>query len=282
MARSKHLGRGINSTHRTSYESEREKDGESRTPMHTLAIEGGFLKRKRSELESDVVSDPLTRLPELPTPPTPLISHTPEVLPAPTHPPWSMNRLKATCLQNIFKEKPLSTDGVVKRYPVVWETCISTNSNSSLSPEIWKKEARSMASVDFVEVRGHISDLCHQASVPFVAKMDAEVNSTSSTDIRRIEAEYMKDVAERRKKAPVDTSLVVDVESMEADTTQSTPANVPIDIPNPSTFTAPPSATTFRPPLTHAMIYKIGNLAHSADVRASQVKAVVSSMIGSH
>ncbi|WMV41908.1 hypothetical protein MTR67_035293 [Solanum verrucosum] len=201
-------GKGINSTHLTSSESEREEDVESRTPIHTLAIEGEFLKRKRLELESKVVRDPLARLPALPTPPTPLISYAPEVLLAPAHPPWSMNRLKATGLWNILKEKPLSTDGVVK------------------------------------------SDLCRRAGVPFVAKMDVEVTSTSSTDIRRIEAEYMKDEAERRKKASVDISLVVDVESMEADTTQSTLENVPVDIPNPSTSTAPPPATTFRPPLT--------------------------------
>ncbi|XP_049391510.1 uncharacterized protein LOC125855902 [Solanum stenotomum] len=54
----------------------------------------------------------------------------------------------------------------------------------------------------------------------------------------------MNDEAEKNR-ASVDTSLVVDVESMEAGHTQSASA---------------------------AMIYKMGNLSHSVDVRASRVE----------
>uniref|UniRef100_M1DXZ1 Integrase core domain containing protein n=1 Tax=Solanum tuberosum TaxID=4113 RepID=M1DXZ1_SOLTU len=59
---------GIDSTHLTSFESEREEVVGSRTPIHTLATEGELLKRKHSKLRSKDVHDPLARLPVLSTP----------------------------------------------------------------------------------------------------------------------------------------------------------------------------------------------------------------------
>ena len=40
-------------------------------------------------------------------------------------------------------------------------------------------------------------------------------------DVRRIEAEYVKDEEDRKKKAPVDSSPVIDVASLEHDPTLS-------------------------------------------------------------
>ncbi|KAG5586221.1 hypothetical protein H5410_046655, partial [Solanum commersonii] len=98
-----------------------------------------------------------------------------------------------------------------------------------------------------------------------------EVSLASSTDIQRIEAKYTKDKVERRRKALVDTSSVVDVEAMEDSATQSTPTNKPSGIPNSSTSTA--HSPVSHPPLTQAMIFKMGNLAYSFDVRVARVEA---------
>ena len=49
--------------------------------------------------------------------------------------------------------------------------------------------------------------------------MDIEVAATSICDIRPIEADYLKDEEERKKKAPVDTSPAIDVEHMEQGST---------------------------------------------------------------
>uniref|UniRef100_M1DE07 Integrase core domain containing protein n=1 Tax=Solanum tuberosum TaxID=4113 RepID=M1DE07_SOLTU len=67
-----------------------------------------------------------------------------------------------------------------------------------------------------------------QAGVPFLAKTDVEVTPASSSDFRRIEVEYIKDESKWRRRTPMDTSLTVDLEAMETDTTLPTLAGEPI------------------------------------------------------
>ncbi|KAH0675860.1 hypothetical protein KY285_023661 [Solanum tuberosum] len=50
---------GINSTHLPSSGSENEEVEGSRTPVHTPTPDGKLLKKRRSELHSKVVHDPL-------------------------------------------------------------------------------------------------------------------------------------------------------------------------------------------------------------------------------
>nr|AAT38736.1 hypothetical protein SDM1_41t00021 [Solanum demissum] len=101
---------------------------------------------------------------------------------------------------------------------------------------------------------------------------------------------YLRDEVDRKRAAPIDTSLVFDGYMLSTKVILTPQASEPICTSGPSTFsthistTAPPLTTSAaaiacRPPITQAMLYKIRHLAHFVDVHASRVVAAVSRMI---
>lgn len=74
--------------------------------------------------------------------------------------------------------------------------------------------------------------------------------------------------------------LVVDTECLEADTTPpalTTTTSGTYVVPSTSNVPLPPSIS--RPLLTHTMLYRMGNLAHLVDVKASRLEANVPTKI---
>ncbi|KAK4721374.1 hypothetical protein R3W88_011607 [Solanum pinnatisectum] len=116
------------------------------------------------------------------------------------------------------------------------------------------------------------TELHRRARVPWDLVNDIEVIPSSSTDIWCIEAEFTRDEVDRRREAPTDISLKVDVDSLPAEAPSPTLASETSGTSAPSSSSKVPDAFSSSSQLakiTQAMILKIGHLAQSADVRAT-------------
>lgn len=89
-----------------------------------------------------------------------------------------------------------------------------------------------------------ITYLYRWGGVPFVDGKDVEITPSSACDIRRIEAEYLQDKAEqKKKKALVDSSSVADVESLEDNPTPPVPTVMASGIPATTSSHVPPTTS---------------------------------------
>uniref|UniRef100_M1DIJ4 Polyprotein protein n=1 Tax=Solanum tuberosum TaxID=4113 RepID=M1DIJ4_SOLTU len=128
-----------------------------------------------------------------------------------------------------------------------------------------------------------ITELCQCAGVPRETTRDIEVTPSSSTNIQHIEAEFTREEVDRRRTSSADISLKVDVDSLPAEAPSPTPTSEPSGTSAPPSSTQVPSASFSSLParITQAMILNMGQLAYSADVRATRLERSIPGMIDS-
>lgn len=92
-----------------------------------------------------------------------------------------------------------------------------------------------------------ITELYRCSRVLREAKKNVEVIPTSFVDLGRIEGEYIKDEAEKKKVSTVDTSSVLDMDTLPVEAhwppahgPSSTSSIIPFDVRGSSTTTLPP------------------------------------------
>lgn len=91
------------------------------------------------------------------------------------------------------------------------------NLGAIIAPEIFVRAKQTTTSFPLSVL---ITALCRRAGVPFRRTTDVEITATASIDIHRIEAECTQDMEERKRRALVDTTPVIDIKELETGTTE--------------------------------------------------------------